>query len=201
MTISGVERDHLPAQATADLSTLARTAQGGVTADIEALLARVRTIAHRYSRARLGGYPGGAHLCDDVAQDICLAVLRALPTYRDRNRPFEAFVHAVAARKVADAQRAIARHPVPTDAVPEKADLGPTPEDFAVHASELAIATELLDTLPEKLRRVLVLRVGAGMSAEETGAALGMTAGAVRVAQHRAVAKLREATAKAVTHD
>jgi RNA polymerase sigma-70 factor (ECF subfamily) len=50
----------------------------------------------------------------------------------------------------------------------------------------------LLDRLPsEKLREVLRLRVIAGMSAEETGRALGMTPGAVRVAQHRALSTLR----------
>jgi len=38
---------------------------------------------------------------------------------------------------------------------------------------------------------LLVLRVLTGLSAEETGAALGMSAGAVRVAQHRALARLR----------
>ena len=32
----------------------------------------------------------------------------------------------------------------------------------------------------------------AGLSAEETAEALGMTAGAVRVSQHRALAKLRQ---------
>ena len=37
-----------------------------------------------------------------------------------------------------------------------------------------------------------MLRVASGLSAEETGAALGMTAGAVRVAQHRALVKMRE---------
>ena len=49
----------------------------------------------------------------------------------------------------------------------------------------------LLDRLPEKLREILRLRVVAGMSAEETGRALGMTPGAVRVAQHRALNTLR----------
>ncbi len=49
----------------------------------------------------------------------------------------------------------------------------------------------LLDKLPEKLREILRLRVVAGMSAEETGRALGMTPGAVRVAQHRALNTLR----------
>ena len=41
-------------------------------------------------------------------------------------------------------------------------------------------------------REILTLRVGVGLSAEETAEALGMTAGAVRVAQHRALAKLRK---------
>ena len=38
---------------------------------------------------------------------------------------------------------------------------------------------------------ILVLRVVVGMSAEETAEAVGSTAGAVRVAQHRAIAKLK----------
>jgi RNA polymerase sigma-70 factor (ECF subfamily) len=48
-----------------------------------------------------------------------------------------------------------------------------------------------MDRLPEKLREILRLRVVAGMSAEETGRALGMSPGAVRVAQHRALNTLR----------
>jgi RNA polymerase sigma-70 factor, ECF subfamily len=36
----------------------------------------------------------------------------------------------------------------------------------------------------------------AGLSAEETGAALGMSPGAVRVAQHRALARLRTLSAE-----
>jgi RNA polymerase sigma-70 factor (ECF subfamily) len=49
----------------------------------------------------------------------------------------------------------------------------------------------LLDRLPENLRELLLLRVAVGLSAEETGRALGMTPGAVRVAQHRALSRLR----------
>ncbi len=49
----------------------------------------------------------------------------------------------------------------------------------------------LLQTLPEKQREILVLRVVVGMSAEETAEAVGSTAGAVRVAQHRALSRLK----------
>ena len=50
---------------------------------------------------------------------------------------------------------------------------------------------KLLATLPEKQREILILRVVVGMSAEETAEAVGSTAGAVRVAQHRALARLK----------
>ena len=49
----------------------------------------------------------------------------------------------------------------------------------------------LLAKLPRRQRELLVLRMVSGLSAEETGAALGLSAGAVRVAQHRALGKLR----------
>jgi RNA polymerase sigma-70 factor (ECF subfamily) len=49
------------------------------------------------------------------------------------------------------------------------------------------------------LRELLVLRVAVGLSAEETGRAMGMSAGAVRVAQHRALARLRALAAAEVS--
>jgi RNA polymerase sigma-70 factor (ECF subfamily) len=146
----------------------------------------------------LSSLPGGIQLADDVAQEICIAVHAALPRYRDRGKPFEAFVYGIAARKVADAMRALHRHPIPTEDLPDSPDGRPTPEDQAVLASQVASATALLDQLPAQLREIMLLRVAAGFSAEETGAALGMTAGAVRVAQHRALTKMRQLAASAV---
>jgi RNA polymerase sigma-70 factor (ECF subfamily) len=170
---------------------LAARAVVGDTAARDALLAHVRVVVHRYCRARLGRLPGSEHAADDVAQEVCLAVLTALPRYRDEGRPFEAFVFGIAAHKVADAQRAAVRAAVPTDDLPETADGGLGPEDHAVRSSEAATARRLLDLLPPHQRELLLLRVAVGLSAEETGAALGMSSGAVRVAQHRALARLR----------
>lgn len=178
--------------ATPELGSLAHAAQAGSEAAAEQLLERVRVIAHGYCRAKLATYPGAYHLVDDVAQEVCLAVLGALPRYRDLGRPFEAFVYGIASRKVADAQRALARHPLPVADLPDDPDHSPTPEDRAVAASDVKSAAEILGWLPDNLRELLLLRVGSELSAEETGAALGMTAGAVRVAQHRALTKMRD---------
>ena len=174
-----------------DLGGLAALATQGDTGARDALLAHVRTIVHRYCRARLGRLPGSEHAADDVAQEVCLAVLSALPRYRDEGRPFEAFVFGIAAHKVADAQRAAVRAAVPTDEMPDEPDLGPGPEDHALRSSDAALVRSLLDRLPPTQRELLILRVAVGLSAEETGSALGMSSGAVRVAQHRALARLR----------
>jgi RNA polymerase sigma-70 factor (ECF subfamily) len=48
-----------------------------------------------------------------------------------------------------------------------------------------------LAELPQAQREILILRVALGMSTEETAAALGMSTGAVRVAQHRALTTMR----------
>ena len=179
-----------------DLGGLAALATQGDTSARDVLLANVRTMVHRYCRARLGRLPGSEHAADDVAQEVCLAVLSALPRYRDEGRPFEAFVFGIAAHKVADAQRAAVRAAVPTDEMPDEPDLGPGPEDHALRSSDAALVRSLLDRLPPTQRELLILRVAVGLSAEETGSALGMSSGAVRVAQHRALARLRALAAE-----
>ena len=179
-----------------DLGGLAALATQGDTSARDVLLANVRTMVHRYCRARLGRLPGSEHAADDVAQEVCLAVLSALPRYRDEGRPFEAFVFGIAAHKVSDAQRAAVRAAVPTDEMPDEPDLGPGPEDHALRSSDAALVRSLLDRLPPTQRELLILRVAVGLSAEETGSALGMSSGAVRVAQHRALARLRALAAE-----
>jgi RNA polymerase sigma-70 factor (ECF subfamily) len=53
----------------------------------------------------------------------------------------------------------------------------------------------LMTMLPVKQREILVLRIVVGLSAEETADAVGSTPGAIRVAQHRALNRLRKALA------
>jgi RNA polymerase sigma-70 factor (ECF subfamily) len=182
-----------------DLRGLASRAAAGDAASLDMLLARVRPLVFRYCRGRLGRLPGADHAADDAAQEVCLAVLSALPRYRDEGRPFEAFVYGIAARKVADVQRAALRGAVPTPDLPESTDDAPNPEELAVRDSDAQRCRELLAQLPEHQRELLILRVAVGLSAEETGRALNMTPGAVRVAQHRALARLRVLAAEEVS--
>jgi RNA polymerase sigma-70 factor, ECF subfamily len=183
-----------------DRSSLVSRATSGDSTAIAMLLTDLRPYVLRYCRARLGGPGGDMDAADDAAQEVLVGVLTALPRYREMGKPFEAFVFGIAAHKVADVKRQYRRNPVPTDAVPDGVDPDPGPEDVALRSDRARIARQLLDLLPEQSRELILLRVVVGLSAEETGRALDMTPGAVRVAQHRALARLRAlAQAEVVT--
>lgn len=160
---------------------------------VERLLAAIRPLVVRYCRARVGRAERSFASADDVAQEVCLAVLTALPTYKDQGRPFLAFVYGIAAHKVADAHRALARNrSEPVADIPDTPESEAGPEQRAMQGELSGRMAQLLRVLPEKQREILLLRVVVGLSAEETAEAVGSTPGAVRVAQHRALARLRK---------
>jgi RNA polymerase sigma-70 factor, ECF subfamily len=177
-------------------STEAELVAHAVTGDRKAtaaLLALIRPGVVRYCRARLGRLDGAYHSADDVAQEVCLGVLAALPRYRDQGRPFSAFVFAIAAHKVADAQRAAARGPVvaPAELPTDRPDPAPGPEQQALAVDLARRLSTLLHQLSDTQREIIVLRIAVGLTADEVGEVLGMSPTAVRVAQSRALARLR----------
>lgn len=187
MTVMGEELD----------SAVAAASQGDRAA-LAQVLASIRPLVVRYCRARVGSAERGQHSADDVAQEVCLAVMTALPRYQDQGRPFMAFVYGIAAHKVADAHRSTARNRSdPVADVPEVMSLEDSPEEHALNAETSRQMKALLGTLPEKQREILIMRLVVGLSAEETAAAVGSTAGAVRVAQHRAIARLKKEVTRA----
>ncbi|AZA14245.1 sigma-70 family RNA polymerase sigma factor [Corynebacterium choanae] len=172
-----------------ELAELVPLAAGGDQRALERIMQIVHPLVLRYARARIGN---GRHPTpEDVAQEICLAVATSVGNYVDRGRPFMAFVYGIASNKVADAHRFAGRDKAhPTDELPESPDTA-TPEAYALVEDGSNRVRALLDSLSDKAREIIVLRVFVGLSAEETAAIVGSTPGAVRVAQHRALSSLR----------
>src|SRR5690349_9318596 len=182
-----------------DLAELAAAAQQGDRAALEQLLSRSRPQIFRYVLARLVDRASA----EDVTQEVSIAVVSALPRYVDTGRSPLAWMFGIAQHKVSEAHRSGGRRRETTvDEVPDWHDDGRTSPDVA--ACELETARELaslLDELPAPQGEILRLRIAAGLSAEETGAVLGMSAGAVRIAQHRALTRLRAILPKGGRHD
>lgn len=175
-----------------ELDAWVTAAAQGERQALERVLTVVQPFVTRYCRARLGSRNSSYGSADDVAQEVCLAVITALPGYRDQGRPFLAFVYGIAANKVIDAFRSQQRdRSDPVSEVPDTIAVGAGPEQQAMNNALSKQMGQLLQILPPKQREILLLRVVLGLSAEETAQAMESTPGAVRVAQHRALTRLR----------
>jgi RNA polymerase sigma-70 factor (ECF subfamily) len=176
------------------IDTLVGAAVAGNVAARDRLLAELYPPVLRFCRGRMWYGDSARGSADDVAQEVCLAVVAALRSYTITGRSFQAFVYAIAAHKVADAFRAIGRDR--TDSVADLPD-GPVlqdgPEQHLLAGELGGKLGGLLHLLTPRQRNVLILRIAYGYSAEETAKAVGSTPGAVRVTQHRALARLRAA--------
>jgi RNA polymerase sigma-70 factor (ECF subfamily) len=171
---------------------LVSAATEGDPAACQRLLTEIRPMVLRYCWARLGRAETTIGSAEDVTQEICLAVVKALPKYRVSGLSFRAFVYGIAAHKVVDVFRESGHNR--TFSMPELPDRPVEqdgPEQYALAREFSERMEELLNALTPAQREILVLRIVNGLSADETGQALGMSAGSVRLTQHRALRALR----------
>ncbi|WP_051265256.1 RNA polymerase sigma factor ShbA [Nakamurella lactea] len=181
-----------PAAGSDAVDDLVESALAGDRDALDQLIATVHPLVVKYCRARVAAGLRAVAGADDVAQEVCLAVVSALPGYRRGSTPFLGFVYGIAAHKVADVHRASAKVlSIPVPEIPDAADSADSPEQQAMRSATAARIGQMVATLPPQQQEILRLRVVVGLSAEQTAAALEMSAGAVRVAQHRALGRLR----------
>ncbi|MCX4094809.1 RNA polymerase sigma factor ShbA [Nocardia sp. alder85J] len=181
----------------AELDRLIGPAAAGDQRAVTEVIRIVHPLVRRYCAARLGS-GGNAYLTvDDVAQEVLLATVQALPRYRDQGKSFLAFVYGISANKIADAFRRAHQHSAyPVAEFPDEASTAAGPEEMALHSEQRRATKQLMEILAPAHREVLVMRIVLGWSAAETAEAIGTSAGVVRVMQHRALNKLRAELAR-----
>ena len=79
-----------------ELELAVAAAVSGDRSAVTRVLELVRPGVVRYCRSRVGGAERAFPSADDVAQEVMIAVVSALPAYRDQGRPFMAFVYGIA---------------------------------------------------------------------------------------------------------
>ena len=169
-----------------------------VTQDLPALVARAkehdsdaweaiyRDVYPRllaYARRRLP--PDDAR--DAVSETMTRAV-KAIERFEPKGYGFEGWLFGICRHVVADAHRAAGR--APRGAPPEVADRREPDEDL-IRDEEAVAVRAAFAKLSEGDRELLELRVVGGLSSEDAAAALGKRPGAVRMAQARALERLR----------
>jgi RNA polymerase sigma-70 factor (ECF subfamily) len=137
---------------------------------------------------------------EDLTQGTFIRMFKALDRY-DPARAFPAWLFTIAARLSIDHVRRRRVKTVPlyrTDPgteeehVVEVRDPGLGPEELAVRRQEERAAENLIGSLPEHYRIVVMLRHQQGLSYEEIAGALRLPLGTVKARIHRARALLKE---------
>ncbi|MGQ0825015.1 MAG: RNA polymerase sigma factor [Actinomycetota bacterium] len=163
-----------------------RAARGGDGVAFERLITPVLSQLRGYVRAQ-----AGREQADDLVADVLLRVFGAVGRFEGSEAQFRSWVFTIAHHRVIDARRRFRRHePLAEDCACEIAG-GDSEADAMARLGELEI-TRVLRLLSPMQRHVLMLRVVADLSVEETARILGKQPNAVRAIQHRALTTIRK---------
>lgn len=142
----------------------------------------------------------GAADPEDCLGECFVQLVRNLPSFSGDEASFRAWLYRIARNRVVDAWRAARRRPVVLTAdVTEVLDARDQQEPVDVELTARYSVHDVLATLGEDQRAVIVLRVLDQFSVEETAVILERSPGAVRVLQHRALKSLRDALGRPVS--
>ncbi len=150
----------------------------------------IRTLYDRYGPrvfAVVRRIAGDDELAQDYAQEAWIRAIRALPSFRGDSR-FSTWLHRIAVNAALQALRRSETRRKREAPFPAEVPVGPRGGDTLLQRR----LERALDTLPEGMRRVLILHDVEGYTHEEIGDALGVTAGTSKSQLFKARAKMRE---------
>lgn len=166
-----------------DFGRLMMLYQQGDRTAVTVLVESLSPQLYRFFASQLGSRTDA----EDMLQDTWLRIHRVRHTYRS-GEPLLPWVYAIARRVRVDHYRkrqGIASRETPADMLPELA--APKKEPNRLLSFE-----ELVASLPESQREVLVMLKVNDLSIEEVARAMSSTVGAVKQKAHRAYERLRK---------
>jgi RNA polymerase sigma-70 factor, ECF subfamily len=128
---------------------------------------------------------------EDVAIQVMTNAFAALPRFAEGSGHFRSWIFAIAHNEVVNVYRAQSRQKTsPLTEEIELIDPAPTPEQVSLDSDDRQRLWRLLEGLPQRSREVVELRLS-GFTGQEIASLLGISDGAVRQAQSRALDQLR----------
>ncbi len=174
----------------AAMTALVKRAQAGEAEAFGQLYDRYAAGVYRFCYHRTTSVA----LAEDLTSETFFRALRGIHSFRWQGRDFGAWLTTIARNLVADHYKSSrARLETPSDALPERRDQAPGPEDAVLTRLTHAVLARALEALPDEQRDCLVMRFLQGLSIAETAEVLGRSEGAVKQLQLRAVRSLARA--------
>ena len=141
----------------------------------------------RYVTARTGNRDVG----EDLAGEVFVRAVESIGSFRERGVPVEAWLFRIAHNLVVDHYRRSARRPiVPIDDAMGLAGSADTAGEVEQRLAMERVA-QMMQRLNPAQQEVISLRFSGELSAEEAGAVMGRTPGAIRELQRTALKALR----------
>ena len=173
----------IKAEATSSEELLARARNGDATALTELYYTHAGalfTLAYRLTKSR--------EEAEDIVHDLFVGLPEALRKYEERGSA-GAWLKRIAARLALTRLRTLKRFP--------EIDVQQLTDTFTTSSEQISIEgiglAQAIDSLPEPLRRVFLLKEVEGFSHAEIAGLLGISVSASQVRFHRAVRALRRA--------
>jgi RNA polymerase sigma-70 factor, ECF subfamily len=190
---NGIERRHFERPAI-EPEEARRLVDAAATGDDEAWEALYRALYPRLRAFFLRRV--GAEQADDAISDTMMRAVASIDRFQWTDAGFDGWVFGIARHVSVDHHRRQDRvrryHHISRMFSGSKTDGTPPVDQELVIDDDQALIRGLFSKLTPDEQEVLELRVIAGLSAEQVGELLGHKAGAVRTAQSRALAHLRE---------
>lgn len=174
----------------ADERALVRRAAAGDAAAFERLVAAHAPFVYNVARRTLGHDDEA----DDAAQEAFLRAWRGLPRFDGRSA-FRTWLYRIAVRVCCDRRPGMLRRfsELGGEDDAAAADLAPKPEGAAERAAQRRRVRAAVDGLPAGYRMLVALHYLEELRYDEIAALTGMPLGSLKVALHRARARLRVA--------
>jgi RNA polymerase sigma factor CnrH len=171
---------------------LAARALRGDDASFAGLMSRHKGWAYQFIRR----YVGNETDAYDVLQETFFAAWLALSRYQG-DRPFEFWLRRIALNKCRDrSRREVVRRlinsPWSGDEMPDVVDTAPGPQAALEGEQELTMLASQVRKLPRSLKEPLLLTAVEGLSHDEAGKLLGLSAKAVETRVYRARSRLAQ---------
>lgn len=167
--------------------SLLAAAQSGAGWALERLYRELAPAVAGYLRVQ------GATEPDDLTSDVFLKAFHGIAAFSGGEDQFRSWLFTIAHHRLVDERRRWSRRPQVADDEPSE---GRITSAVDVEAEAMRRLSEervrrLCDQLAPDQRDVVLLRMVADMTLEQTAQALGKSTGAVKALQHRSLAALR----------
>ena len=137
---------------------------------------------------------GNPEEAQDIAQETFYRAFRTLGAYQKTETLFSTWIGRIATNLITDLWRKKGRSPIMNDISDHLHELpgGENPAEAVVNRETRETLVTLLNELPDEQRRVIELRILAGLPVREVANAMDKSEAAIKMLQQRALKNLRE---------